>query len=306
MSGILIKCARVAGQLVVGLALLAAGGCAALVGARRVSADAPAPTTFHVIAVGGERRGFLLHRPPNFAARGPLPVIIALHGSSANANVVMDESGLDPIADSIGALVVYPNGTGGIPYVRLFWNYEDCCGVGHRMPDEAAFVRALVDTLDAHFAIDRRRIGLIGFSDSGTLAYVLACQPTPLSAIGVISGDAPATPCAPRPPLATLVFHGTADRNTPYGQTAQRVAAWARQSGCRPTRVDTTAVIVRAEYADCDRRDMNVTLYTIVDGRHAWPGGRASWRFAPAPSTAVDASRLFADFVLRHPRAAAP
>src|SRR6201999_3562429 len=135
----------------------------------------------------GDRRGFLLHRP--LRPHGPMPVLIALHGSSANANTVMDESGLNAIGDSVGAIVAYPNGTGGVPYFRLFWNFEDCCGAGHRHPDEAAMVRSLVDTLAAHFPVDRSRIGVIGFSDAGTLAYELACIDVGLSTIGIISGE---------------------------------------------------------------------------------------------------------------------
>ena len=230
-----------------------------------------------------------------------MPVLIALHGSSANANTVMEESGLNAIGDSVGALVAYPNGTGGIPYVRLFWNFKDCCGVGHRRPDEAAMVRALVDTLAAHFPVDRSRIGVIGFSDAGTLAYELACTEIGVSAIAVISGEVPA--CRPRPAVATLVFHGTADTNMPYGHTAQDVAEWAQREGCRAMSADTTGAVIITTHRECDD-DAVVTLYTIVGGRHAWPGGKASWLFAPKPARDVDASRIFTRFVLDHPRGA--
>ncbi|HEY4307638.1 MAG TPA: PHB depolymerase family esterase [Gemmatimonadaceae bacterium] len=280
------------------LGALALGACAKLVGARPVSANAPTLTTFHELDAHGDRRGFLLHRPPT--PHSAMPVLIALHGSSANANTVMDESGLNAIADSVGALVAYPNGTGGIPYVRLFWNFEDCCGEGHRRPDEAAMVRSLVDTLAAHFSVDRSRIGLIGFSDAATLAYELACLDAGLSAIGVVSGEVPPS-CRPHPAVATVVFHGTADQNIPYDHTDQHVADWAQREGCRSVKTDTTRDVVRTTHDGCDDNAI-VTLYTIVGGRHAWPGGEPSWIFAPAPTRDVDASRVFTRFVLDHPR----
>ena len=276
---------------------LALSGCARLVGARPVTTQAPDRTTFHELETAGDRRGFLLHRP--LTAHGAMPVLIALHGSSANANAVMGESGLNAIADSVGALVAYPNGTGGIPYVRLFWNFQDCCGVGHRRPDEAAMVRALIDTLERHFPVDRSRVGLIGFSDAGTLAYELACADVGLSAIGVVSGEVPA--CQPQRSIATIVFHGTADTNIPFGQTAQNVADWARREGCRAVSTDTTVAVIITEHRECGD-DAVVTLYTIIGGRHAWPGGKPSWLFAPKPTRAVDASRVFTRFVLEHPR----
>lgn len=281
--------------------MLSLNGCATVLGATDVRADAPTRTTFHVLDADGDRRGFLLHRPAT--SHGAMPVLIALHGSSANANTVMEESGLDEIADSLGALVAYPNGTGGIPYVRLFWNFEDCCGSGHRRPDEAAMIRALIDTLSGHFTIDRSRIGVIGFSDAGTLAYELACLRTGLTVIGVISGEVPRSDCRPDPAVSTVVFHGTADRNVHYGETDARVADWAARQGCRRTYADTTTAFRRTTHEECNDGAV-VTLYTILGGHHAWPGGKRSWFLAPKPSRDVNASRIFSQFVMAHPKRA--
>jgi polyhydroxybutyrate depolymerase len=278
--------------------MLVLAGCARILGATDVRAESAAQTTFHQLSAAGDRRGFLLHQPP--AQHERLPLFIALHGSSANANTVMEESGLNAIADSLGALVAYPNGTGGIPYFRLFWNFDDCCGAGHRRPDEAAMIRALIDTLGRYFTLDRSRVGLIGFSDAGTLAYELACQHTGVTAIGVISGEVPRDECRPDPAVSTVVFHGTSDRNVRYGDTDARVADWARREGCGVSRSDTTDAFRRTTYDRCNDGAI-VSLYTIIGGRHAWPGGKRSWFLAPAPSRAVNASRIFSDLVVSHP-----
>ena len=246
--------ARLAFAFALALALTS-GGCARLLGARAVTSRSPIATTFHDIAVGDERRGFLLHRPPD-AASHPLPVLIVLHGSSANANVGMEESGLNAVADRIGALAVYPNGTGGIPYFRLFWNYLDCCGESHARPDEVAMIRAIIDTLSHHFVLDRTRIGVIGFSDAGTLAYELACQaPETVTAIGVISGEVPDSSCEPTPAVSTVVFHGTSDRNIRYGRTAERVAGWAAREHCGVGAVDTVTYDRAFELSSLRRRE---------------------------------------------------
>lgn len=284
------------------VAAMATASCARLVGARAVSANASTSTTFHEIAVGEDKRGFLLHRPSVESLTRALPVFVILHGSSANANVVMDESGFNAVADSIGALVAYPNGTGGIPYVRLFWNFRDCCGAGHRPPDEGAMVNAIVDTLAHHFTLDRSRIAVVGFSDAATLAYEIACASSTVTAIGVISGEVPESNCRPSPAVATIVFHGTADANIRYGQTERRVADWASRDGCRASRRDTTRVFIHDQYAACDHPGVSVDLYSILGGQHAWPGGKPSWFLAPHPSREVNASRMIADFVMRHPR----
>jgi polyhydroxybutyrate depolymerase len=253
--------------------------------------------------VGVARRGYLLHRPPETST--PLPVFFVLHGTSANANVVLEESGMNDVGDSTHALVVYPNGSAGIPYIRLFWNTEHCCGVQARSgADESGLIRAIIDSLAAHFSIDRSRVGLIGFSDAGTLAYLLACDDSDvLSAVAVLSGELPATRCVPPVGVSTLVLHGTADRNMRYGDTPARVAEWAKRQRCGGVAVDTIPSVIRMRYADCADHAA-VELYTIRDGRHAWPGGRRSTPVAPKPTAGVSASRIFADFVIAHARVA--
>lgn len=284
---------------------LALAACARILGATDLPPQGEARTTFHEVRVGSARRNFLLHRPPSTGGRS-LPLFILLHGSSANANVMMEESGMNSIADSIGAIVVYPNGTGEVPYFRLFWNESGCCSraAGARGADEEGMLRAIVDTLSRLYSVDRTRIGLAGFSDPGSMAYLIACDQSEMwTAIGVIAGKLPATACAPKRGVSTVVFHGTADHNIRYGTTAADVDSWARRQGCGGGAVDSTSAAIVARYSGC-RDGAEVRLYSLVGGKHGWPGGKKSWLLAPNPSRAVDASRVFADFVVSHPRAA--
>ena len=216
----------------------------------------------------------------------------------------MEESGMNAIADSIGALVVYPNGTGEIPYFRLFWNEMGCCDRtnGVHGVDEEKMLLTIVDSLARTFPIDRTRIGLAGFSDPGSMAYVIACDQSELwTTIGVIAGKFPATQCSPKRGVSTVVFHGTADHNIRYGTVDSDVATWARRQECGPVATDSSREVKVADYAGC-RDGAEVKLYSLIGGKHGWPGGKRSWLFAPSPSRAVDASRAFASFVVSHPR----
>ena len=279
------------------LALLSA--CAQVLGVTPIDRATAGETTLHRIDVDGDRRAFLLHMPPRLAQ--PAPLLFVLHGTSATANVVMDESGMNRIADSVGAIVVYPYGARGIPYARLFWNVGGCCGRGSH-PDEGALIRAIAALLEARHPIDRARIAVAGFSDAGTLAYAIACAEAPtVTVIGVVSGRLPERSCVPSPAVSTVVFHGTADRNVRYDHTREHVADWAHRLGCRRARADTTAALIDDSYDGCADGAV-VVLHTIVGGRHAWPGGRRGWFLAPPASRAIDASRAFAAFVMAHPR----
>lgn len=280
-------------------------GCARILGATRLPPTGDARTSFHEITVGSVRRNFLLHRPP-LPYRHPLPLFVLLHGSSANANVMMEESGMNAIADSLGALVVYPNGTGEIPYFRLFWNETGCCvqTTGVHGVDEEGMLLAIVDSLSRFYPLDRTRVGLAGFSDPGSMAYLIACDQSDVwTAIGVIAGKLPAKYCAPKRGVATVVFHGTLDHNIPYGTTASDVEGWARRQECGGGAVTSSYAVNVADYSSC-RDGGEVKLYSLIGGRHGWPGGKKSWLLAPNPSRAVDASRVFADFVMSHPRSA--
>jgi len=278
-------------------------GCARILGGTGLSAPGQTLTTFHEISVGSARRNFLLHHPPPPYTK-PLVLLVLLHGSSANANVMMDESGMNAIADSIGAIVVYPNGTGEIPYLRLFWNEFGCCAraQGVRGVDEERMLAAIVDTLSRLYPIDRTRVGLAGFSDPGSMAYLIACDQSGLwTTIGVVAGKLPSSSCSPKRGISTIVFHGTADHNIRYGTTATDVASWARRQDCASVHADSTTALEVADYSGC-RDGAEVKLYSIVGGKHGWPGGKKSWFLAPSPPRAIDASRLFADFVVSHPR----
>lgn len=277
--------------------------CARVLGATDLSTQESARTSFHEIRVGAARRNFLLHLPPA-PYEHSLPLLVLLHGSSANANVMMRESGMNAIADSIGAIVVYPNGTGEIPYFRLFWNEFGCCGnhgVVHGV-DEERMLSEIVDTLSVLYPVDRSRIGLVGFSDPGSMAYLIACDQSEIwSAVGIVAGRLPRSTCIPVRGVSTIVFHGTADSNIRYATTPSDVASWAARLGCSARSADSVARVLVADYSSC-RDGAEVRLYSIIGGKHGWPGGKKSWPLAPPPPRSVDASRLFAAFVLDHPR----
>jgi len=80
------------------------------------------------IAHAGRERSFILRLPPDFATRGPLPVLLAFHGGGGNASGFQKYAGLDETADRLGYALVYPDGTGRLGRRLLTWNAGACCG----------------------------------------------------------------------------------------------------------------------------------------------------------------------------------
>src|SRR5579885_3863563 len=78
------------------------------------------------INVGGRKRSYVVHVPKNHAEKGPLPVVLALHGATMNGPLMVSFTDLNLKADEAGFIAVYPNGTG--PRSSFFWNGGKCCG----------------------------------------------------------------------------------------------------------------------------------------------------------------------------------
>lgn len=173
--------------------------------------DDASRTSEHTIDMDGWKRPYLLRVPPKRRARGPRPLIVALHGGLNDPEYVRRQSGLDRAADEAGYAVAYPAGLLGT------WNAGACCSFARWAGvDDVAFLDRLVGTLVREGVADPRRVFVAGFSNGGGMAYRYACERSAqVAAIAVVSG-ALAIGCTPDHPTSVLAFHGTWDPSVPY------------------------------------------------------------------------------------------
>ena len=300
------------GVLAAALVAAVATGCAAVIGARSLRSAAPGATTFHTLRVDGRERSYLLHLPPQASATHRVPLLLAFHGYTGNANVEMETSSLNDVADSAGFAVAYPNGTGPLRYVGLTWNAATCCGSAERRGiDDVAFSRALVQAVAHATPVDSTRVYATGFSAGGMMALLLACERQPII-VGAadVAGAMPDTTCAAPTRMPILLVRGDQDdelrhdhwvhrhrNNHSYAVSfAGNRQFWAERNGCsRRVRRDSTPTYVLISQLGCppglDVREL------IVQGQaHAWPGGGRPWPFSPKPAPGVDASAMIARF----------
>jgi polyhydroxybutyrate depolymerase len=257
----------------------------------------PAGTESKTLEFGGRTRTYLVHPPKGYEGKLPLPLVLVLHGAIQGAANVERMSGMSAEADKENFLAVYPNGTSESGLAPT-WNAGACCGYAQmNKVDDAGFLRALIDRLEHDYPIDPKRVFATGISNGGMMSYRLACEMADrIAAIAPVEG-AQDVECRPSGPVSILIFHGTADFLVPYngGKTPfqlgskrsdssvpSTVSFWMKQDRCTttPERQESTQLRIDT-YTGC-KDGTGVTLYTIMGGRHMWPGTVLSRNNIPA------------------------
>jgi len=268
------------------------------------------------VRVGAVERSYLIDLPPGYDGRRSLPAVLVFHGGGGAAESARTQTRMSDKGAAEGFVAVYPQGSGLLASKLLTWNAETCCGYAlQHQVDEAAFIAALLDDLEASFAIDRARVYATGLSNGGMMAYLAACAHADrFAAIAVVSGEMTVSNCRPVRPVSVLVIHGTADRNLPYdGGVGTKALArhevrsvrfavdfWRARNGCPETsESQREGSVARERYGPCAAGSA-VQLLTIEGGGHSWPGGARLARFLDAPSTALVATdEIWAFFAKR-------
>ena len=260
----------------------------------------------------GVKREYVLHVPSSYERGKAAPLVISLHGAGLWGGGQQTISQWNRLADREGIIVVYPSGfKDGGPRI---WHVEP----SPRLAQDIRFIAELIDTLAAHYTIDRSRIYANGLSNGGGMSFVLSCTLSDrIAAVGLVAGaqTLPWQWCKDSKPVPMIAFHGTADPQVPYKGGSSWVsrrgfpavgpwaANWARRNRCAPTPAASVvaADVRRIEYTGC-AGDATVVLYTILGGGHTWPGGKAlpEW-FVGRTSNSVDATSVMWEFFRQHP-----
>jgi len=260
----------------------------------------------------GEKREYLLHVPDSYSGSEAVPLVITLHGFAqwpANQAFV---SQWNTLADEEDFIVVYPSGTRFPKRWRASWDGSDPQSVA----TEVQFFNDLLDKLSQDYVIDPERVYVNGLSNGAGMSLRLACElPERVAAIGGVAGaylvdldDCPGE-------VPGIFFHGKADPivpfeggpserfELPFPNVADFVEEYASLNHCQPDEQTflSEGNVVGVNYVDCDA-GADVVFYTIEDGGHTWPGGRAlPESITGKTSNELDATRLLWDFFVEHP-----
>lgn len=272
---------------------------------------------------GGRTRSYIVHVPPKYDAKQPIPVVLAFHGGGSNADQMVRFCGLNEKADKERFVAVYPNGTGRLERM-LTWNGGNCCAYAMlNKVDDVGFTRSLLDDLTKVVNVDARRVYATGISNGGIMAYRLASELSDrIAAIAPVAGTMGTKTCSPKRPVSVLHFHGTDDRFLPFkGGIGEKsvaqvvflpvehsIQSWVKADGCPekpvvqdlPKKTDDGTTVQQKTYGPGKDR-AEVVLLTINGGGHTWPGRDPVVRFLGKSTKNVSANDLMWEFFKRHP-----
>jgi polyhydroxybutyrate depolymerase len=243
------------------------------------AAKAPTGTEVVTLTSGAETRQYLLSVPPTYDGQTGAPLILDFHDTGFTSVQHASYTLLPQKGSAVGYIVATLQAS---PTVAG-WQLSPGGAV-----DDFQFTHDVVAQLEATLCIDPARLYAVGYGVGALFTSLLACQsPDPIAAIGLVAGELGPS-CPPSAPVSVMGLHGTADAIVPYGgqqlggegDTAtlpgaeQALANWAAHNGCAPTPVTETigSRVRHLSWLDCTA-GAAVTLYSIEDGGHTWPGG---------------------------------
>ncbi len=271
---------------------------------------------------GGVDRWYSRYVPASYDG-SPQPLVVDLHGYQSGATLHATLSELDAVAEEESFVLVTPQGTSDQP----FWN-----AVPHAdLPDDVAFVEAVVDDVGAALCIDPSRVYVDGFSNGAFLASLLACRSADrVAAVATVAGLLLPEGCDPSRAVPILAIHGTEDRfvsidgppnpalaeltwndqsrrafdGLPFADVRDTAGRWATLQGCDagPTRREVSATMDQTTYDGCDDGS-TVQLHVIEGAGHTWPASafaEASASILGPATDELDASAVIWSFFEDH------
>lgn len=232
----------------------------------------------------GAKRKYILYLPAAYHSSPDqsFPLVFNFHGGGMTAAEQMLYTRMNEAAEKHGFIVVYPAGVNHDWNVGFDMSYQK--GI-----NDAGFIKALLDSLKTGYRIEGKAVFGTGLSRGGFFCHRLAAEmPDLFAAVASVGGPLPdSVKYYHRNPIKVSVMqvHGTADKVVDYDGKAEGYASaastfqyWVEHNGLsaqketqrvfNSDKTDSTSVTIR----EASDKQASVSLVTIKDGGHTWPG----------------------------------
>ncbi len=185
--------------LLFGLSMLVMMGCKK--DTPQMESDYQIGKNRYTTMIDGDEREYYVHVPDTYDPADKTPVVIFLHGTGGQGDRPYGNSGWVKLANKENILAVFPSSwryciiEDGGQEMSFKWNtypLEFCPGENPK--DDIGFLKQMITELKQKFAIDDKRIYLVGFSNGGGMAFRCAVEMSDIfaavvEASGAYSGD---------------------------------------------------------------------------------------------------------------------
>lgn len=228
--------------------------------------------TERATTAAGRPRSYALFVPASLDQGRSAPLVLNLHGAGDTAAAHVSYSNFNETAEEAGIIVAYPDA------IDQFWNMED--------GSDIEFVSVIIDEVSALTPIDADRVYLLGMSQGGDFAALLACRlPDRFAAVASVAvlNHHDEAGCEQPRPARIMTVMGLADPTTseglPFeappgvdlpGPLVEEEADWAATNSCDPTPTETEPAenVTRADYQCANSAALAVLMHA---GDHIWP-----------------------------------
>lgn len=243
---------------------------------------------------GGSRK-VTLSVPTTYDGSTALPLVVLLHGYSANGWAQERYLGYSKLYESEGFLLVSPDGTLDTTGKR-FWNATDaCCNFYGSTVNDSQYLASLIDEVAAEYKVDKKRVFFIGHSNGGFMSFRMACDHADrIAALISLAGATykTSTLCTPKGKVSVVQVHGTKDEAVAYSggtlsglggtvtypSARDTVKTWATYNGCQATTTTDATKLDLDSFQDgtetlVERHQgcptgIDAELWTIQNGTH--------------------------------------
>lgn len=251
-------------------------------------------TSTQSLSFAGNNRQYILHVPSIYSqTNASVPLVLVLHGLGDNMQN-MSNVGFHQIADTANFIVATPQALPDpnplIATLGPAWSSgASMFGITPNATlDDVGFLSALIDSVSAHYNIDRKRIYFTGFSMGGYMSNRMACERSDkIAAIASVAGTiGNSITCNPQEAVATAHFHGTADAVVAYSNNSSGMDAeelvefWQQHNNCSETPIYTAfpntnandGYTVEKYLYPNGNRNTEVQFVKTIGADHTWLG----------------------------------
>jgi phospholipase/carboxylesterase len=181
---------------------------AALTPAALGQGAAPAGPGQYPLKLGEDRDG-LVYVPKGYKPETAMPLLLMLHGAG---NTSLSVQYTFPLADELGVVILAPDSRD-----ERTWD-----GVLRNWGPDLEFMAAALEQTSDRFAIDRRRLGVGGFSDGASYALSFGISFGDQFPRVIAMSPGVMQPIAARGKPRLFISHGTSDPIMPIDDTSRK------------------------------------------------------------------------------------